>query len=536
MKNSNWLIAILILIVVLSGAYYIRSNLINIISMSSMGHDMGGMMTGRSGGSEMFSRDINGLSDAKKQEVVNLKDGDKYDMNVSYVKNKLGNKEYRMIAYNGSIPGPLIKVKQGSEITINLKNNIDIPITLHSHGVRLDNAFDGVPDVTQDEIKSGKSFTYKIKFPDEGVYWYHPHMREDYTQELGLYGNFYVEPSDPNYFNNVNKEEFVFLDDLLLDKGGIAPFPKDFTNQALIGRFGNTMFVNGNLQYNLEVNQDDVVRFYFTNSANTRVFNVSIPGVKMKLIGGDSGKFEKEEFIESIIIAPSERYIVEAYFEKEGSYKLIHKTPGKEYLLGNIKVSSKKSDSDFGSDLSNLLVNEEIIKEMEDYKKYYDTKPDKNLRLSLEMMGMNMGGNMQMMGTGENDNDGIEWEDEMPMMNNMATSQNLTWKIRDEDTGLENMDINWRFKLGNKVKIKIFNDPNSMHPMQHPIHFHGQRFLVLKRDGVQEENLVWKDTVLIPTGKTVEILIDMTNPGKWMAHCHIAEHLHSNMMFGYSVN
>lgn len=74
-----------------------------------------------------------------------------------------------------------------------------------------------------------------------------------------------------------------------------------------------------------------------------------------------------------------------------------------------------------------------------------------------------------------------------------------------------------------------------MHPIQHPMHFHGQRCLILARNGVKETNLVWKDTVFIPSGETVDILLDTLNPGTWMAHCHIAEHLEAGMMMKYKV-
>jgi FtsP/CotA-like multicopper oxidase with cupredoxin domain len=131
--------------------------------------------------------------------------------------------------------------------------------------------------------------------------------------------------------------------------------------------------------------------------------------------------------------------------------------------------------------------------------------------------------------------DGIEWEDENQMMNQMSDAESIQWKIVDQDTGLENMDIDWKFAKGQPVKIRIFNDPNSMHPMQHPMHFHGQRFLVLERNGKKETNLVWKDTVLIPSGETVDILLDTSNPGTWMAHCHIAEHLEAGMMMKFEV-
>ncbi len=129
----------------------------------------------------------------------------------------------------------------------------------------------------------------------------------------------------------------------------------------------------------------------------------------------------------------------------------------------------------------------------------------------------------------------IEWEDTNQIMNQMSNTDMVKWKIVDQNTGKEDMDIDWTFKRGEPVKIQIFNDPTSAHPMQHPMHFHGQRFLVLARDGVKETNLVWKDTVFIPSGETVDILLDTSNPGTWMAHCHIAEHLEAGMMFSFKV-
>ena len=131
--------------------------------------------------------------------------------------------------------------------------------------------------------------------------------------------------------------------------------------------------------------------------------------------------------------------------------------------------------------------------------------------------------------------DGIEWEDDMVMMNNMSTDETIEWVIEDIDTGMRNTDIEWSFAQGDMVKVRIYNDENGMHPMQHPIHFHGQKFVILSVDGEANENLQWKDTVLIPEGRTYDILVDMSNPGLWMAHCHIAEHLHSGMMFNFEV-
>ena len=111
----------------------------------------------------------------------------------------------------------------------------------------------------------------------------------------------------------------------------------------------------------------------------------------------------------------------------------------------------------------------------------------------------------------------------------------MFWKLVDRETGAENHDIRWSFALGDRTKIRIVNDPHSDHPMQHPFHIHGERFLVLSRDGVPNENLVWKDTVLVRTGETVDLVVEMSNPGRWMAHCHIAEHLEGGMMLSFSV-
>jgi FtsP/CotA-like multicopper oxidase with cupredoxin domain len=131
--------------------------------------------------------------------------------------------------------------------------------------------------------------------------------------------------------------------------------------------------------------------------------------------------------------------------------------------------------------------------------------------------------------------DGIEWEDHMVEVNRETTSANMRWKVVDRDTGRENVDIDWTFNAGDQVKIRLVNEMDSDHPMHHPFHIHGQRFLVLSRDGRVEPNLVWKDTVLIATGQVVDILMDASNRGLWMAHCHIAEHMESGMMFSFRV-
>ena len=137
---------------------------------------------------------------------------------------------------------------------------------------------------------------------------------------------------------------------------------------------------------------------------------------------------------------------------------------------------------------------------------------------------------------GHDHGDGLEWEDLMPEINRVSDSGNMIWQLIDRQTGAVNGDISWSFTVGDRVKIRLVNEMDSDHPMHHPFHVHGAgRFLVLSRDGKPEANLVWKDTVLLRAGETVDILLDVSNPGLWMAHCHIAEHNQSGMMFSFNV-
>lgn len=462
---------------------------------------------------------------AQPSQIVELKDGDAYTITASQVLKNINGQEYPMYAYNNMSPGPILKVAQGSRITVTFVNSINHDTTIHWHGLRQNIKDDGVPDISQKPVKPGESYTYNLYFPDDGVYWYHPHIREDEQQDLGLAGNIIVTPKE-NKYNPVNSEEIIMLDDTLIDDQGIVPYPRDDANFALMGRFGNVMLVNGKTDYSFNAQKGEVVRFYFTDASNTRPFNISIPGVKMKLVGSDGGLYEKETYTDSVIITPGERYILEAYFEKEGEYSLMNINPIREYTLGKIIVSSEKSTDDFSKEFNILRDNEKIM----DTTAYLSTTPDYSLRLIVDS-GMMMNGRMGgMMNMGENYESPIEWEDTMRMMNYHSTTSSTKWTIRDEKTGKENMDFEMTAKVGDLVKMRIFNDPNSMHPMQHPIHLHGQRFLVLSVDGTPVENQVWKDTSLVTIGSTMDILVEVTNPGEWMFHCHISEHLESGMM------
>src|SRR5690606_25441301 len=144
-------------------------------------------------------------------------------------------------------------------------------------------------------------------------------------QEMGLYGNFLVSSNQTDYWNEVNREEVLILDDFLKSEDG-NNFFKNKTDHVLMGRFGNIMLINNEENFEMKAKKGEVIRFYLTNVANTRIFNLKIPGVQLKIVGGDIGRIEKENFTDSIVIAPAERYIVEAFFPEEGIFEIEHQT------------------------------------------------------------------------------------------------------------------------------------------------------------------------------------------------------------------
>ena len=442
-----------------------------------------------------------------------------------------------MLAYNQMIPGPILKVNQGSNITIKATNDMkNHETTIHWHGLRITPESDGVPKEMwgmQDPMHEWDVFEYELTFPDEGMYWYHPHVREDQQQELGLAGNLWVI-SENDDWNPVDREEVLILDDILIEEKKIRSFDDEVTDHALMGRYGNIYLLNGQEDYKLRVQQNEIIRLYLTNVANTRTFRFAIPWAKMKRVGSDLGRYERDEWVGNIDIAPAERYIMELVFDEAWVYEIQNATPDFTDNIGMVEVvaSEGRALESFDSLSSYTPISESI----DPFRQYLDIEPSKKLRLSLEIHGaMAEMDHSMMMNDHHEEHGGIEWSDTMNTMNTAMTSENTTWQLIDEDSLEENMKINWKFTQGDIIKIRIFNDPDSDHPMHHPIHFHGQRFLVTNRNGVLQENLVWKDTVLVPMWEYVDILLDSSNPGKWMAHCHIAEHLSSGMMMNFEV-
>src|SRR2546430_5705194 len=321
------------------------------------GEDMDGV-------SDPFSRDTAGLSDAIAPETVVLQPDDVLELRAEQVRKRIGEATVKMLAYNRSIPGPTLKVAQGSEVTVHFTNDTDLESTVHWHGLHLENRFDGVPQGAHQgkmaPVPVGGSFTYRVRFPDTGIYWYHPHLREDYTQEMGLYGPIIVVPSEEAYWSPVNRELTLTLDDILLEEGQIAPFSRTLSDHTAMGRFGNAMLVNAETSPQLSLSQGEVVRLYLVNTANVRVFNVRLPGARMKLVGSDNGRVEREEFVEEVLLSPSERTIVDVFFEHAGQFALEHHTPERTYPLATVIVQAQPSEHSFAQAFFTLRTSSEL--------------------------------------------------------------------------------------------------------------------------------------------------------------------------------
>lgn len=482
---------------------------------------------------------------ARPRESVRLNDGDFLHLQAGFVERTVGGHRFLAYGFNGQVPGPLLRARQGARVHVEVANRMDWPTAIHWHGLRLENRFDGVPGLTQAPIQPGDDFLYSLDLPDAGVFWYHPHLREDITQGLGLFGNLLVEPIPEDWYSPIHREEVLILDDILMGQDGPFPHGLEAPTHALMGRFGNVLLVNGVERWNSEAAPGEVVRFFITNAAAVRPFNLSIPGAHLKVVASDVGPFQREEWVESVVIAPAERYVVDVLFADAGDYALVNRVQAVDHLggsifleedtLGVVQVQGRVAAPGPTAAFGELRLHESVDQEIREALQGLEALERKELHLELETQNLPFPLTpLLQMEAGWSP--GVEWAGTMPDMDWLATGREVRWILRDAATGAENQEIQWRFARGDRAVLRVVNTATTLHPMQHPIHIHGQRFLVLSRNGVEVKNRAWKDTVLVPTGGVVELLVELSNPGNWMLHCHISEHLESGMMLHFTVD
>ncbi len=470
------------------------------------------------------------LPDASPSRTYRLADGDTLTLTAGKVGRTVGGHALVLYAYDGQIPGPRLEIPQGATVSVRFLNLTDLPSSIHWHGLRLANADDGVPGLTQPPVPPGGDFVYRVHAPDAGLFWYHPHNREDAAQDLGLAGNIVVRARA--HRRTDGREAFLILDDLLLGDTGLVPYGREAATHALMGRFGNTLLVNGDEDWRFEARPGERVRLHLTNAAGARPFNLSLDGARLRVIAGDAGPFATPRTVESVVIAPAERYVVEARFTRAGSYPLVNRVRGIDRVtgrffpevdtLGVLKVRGKPvqgAPPEPGSTSDPLRALARSVA---------GRVPDRILELTLRT-GTLPFALVQALRLDTAYVHPVEWTSTMPMMDWLSTGREVRWTIRDSLTGAEGMALDWRVPRDKPLVVRLVNAKNVLHPMGHPIHLHGQRFLVIARNGAANEDPVWKDTVLVPAGGTVDLLVDTSNPGRWMLHCHIAEHLESGM-------
>lgn len=441
----------------------------------------------------------------------------------------VGNTTIQGYAYNDQIPGPLLRTQQHSTARVEFTNLLSEDTTVHWHGLRHDIKDDGVPGVSQDPMRTNDTFTYELFFPDAGLYWYHPHIREDRQQDLGMAGLIIVDPQEP--YPEVDAEHALLFNDILLTDEGVVAYGEPYPNFALMGRFGNTLLVNGLKDWEVAAQQGDVVRLYLANAASARPYNISIEGAEMKVVAADLSRYDQSFFADSVVLGPAERAIVDIYLPETGTYRLLHTTPSGVHEMGRITAESEGSSA-FAEDFFATHTYDVLSEEELAYWREQD--PHHAITLTVDT-GMHMPCHQMPDGSwmGDCAEHGhapppIEWEDHMPMMNAQSSTQNTRWKLTED--GHDLMHRNLTAHVGDVVKVRLDNTLGSAHPMHHPIHVHGQRFVVLAQDGLPPEQVAWKDTVLVPAGSVYDILIEVTNPGAWMIHCHIPEHMEAGMM------
>ena len=422
--------------------------------------------------------------------------------------------------YNDSVPGPELRVKQGQRLRITVENGLEEETTVHWHGVRVPNAMDGVPHLTQHPIGAGKSFIYEFDAVDAGTFWYHPHQRSFEQVGRGLYGALIVEEPEPI---RVDRDVTWVLSDWRLTEA--AEISDDFGNMhdaMHCGRVGNTVTINGSIPETFQVRRGERVRLRLINAANARIFGLDFAGHEPTVVALDGQPVEPHAPEAGLIVlGPAMRAdIILDMTGNSGSRVTVTDRfyEGLEYRLVDLVYSD-----------------EPLRDEMPDWPVALPPNPlqEPDLAAAIRhdvtfnggMMGtmvmQEMGGSM-----GKGSSGGMDG-----MMGNMGMMMDMMhrggiWFINGVAAEGHVMEPMFTLERGRSHVIAMTN-ATAWH---HPIHLHGHSFRVLSRNGKPTRHREWQDTVLMAPREKVEIGLVADNPGDWMIHCHILEHQAAGMM------
>jgi len=408
-------------------------------------------------------------------------------------------------AYDGNVPGPMLRVRQGEPVRITVENRLDEDTTVHWHGVRLPNAMDGVPGLTQPPITLGESFTYEFTPPDAGTFWYHPHANSLQQLGRGLAGALIVEEPEPIA---VDRDILWMLADWRLRSDGqIASGFGNGMEAAMSGRVGNTVTLNGVVPTDEPVRAGERIRLRLVNSALARIMRLRFEGHRPVIVAIDGqpcdphepeggrlllGPAMRIDVILDMQGVPGRRYQVVDDFYDGLAYWLVHLAYDK-----GAPVRTHPMDAAFRLP-RNPLPDPDL-----------STAERHELRLQGGMMG---GGAMAGMG-------GMG----MPGMGHAAWAVNGTSMTGDGHAGMKPLRT---LALGRSYVLTLRNETAWWHPM----HFHGHSFRVVDRNGSPAPHRQWVDTVLLPPKETVDVAFVADNPGDWMLHCHVIDHQTAGLM------
>ena len=383
--------------------------------------------------------------------------------------------------YNGQVPGPELRLKLGDTLKINFTNNLPQETTVHFHGIRVPNAMDGVPGVTQDPIQPGESFVYEFVPKDAGTYWYHPHVRGSEQVERGLYGVIVVEDREPLLFD---RDEVLVIDDWrLLENGEIDPRFNTMHDLSHDGRWGQTITVNGQTDYQLDFQPGERVRLRLVNSSNARIYQLSFGQLEATVIATDGMPVGETFDAKNFVLSPGNRVDLDITMPNDADYQeftLYDRFTRSTNALAKLAVTGDPVET------PDFVVS--VAETFPDWSEASTLAPDKEYRL-------NARGHMM----------GIEW-----------TINDKAYPDYDPIT-LKHNTFN---------KLRFTNESGRLHPM----HLHGQFFQVIARNGKPVNEPYWRDTVLVGPRETVDIGLVPIDKGTWVNHCHILEHAEAGML------